>query len=562
MNIWQRGRQVITLATVCLFLSTSPISAATPERPDAGSTLGGLQDRRALPPEKQAPGVEVGGEKKDAVPMPEGPKMRLGGVRITGQDIYGEDKLLPLVGDAFGKELSLSELESLAGRIAKYFQDQGYLVASAHIPAQDVKDGLVEIRVVVGRYGKIDIRNNSGLAQNTAAGLLANLKSGEYIRSNTLERALLLLNDTSGVSAKASLAPGEAPGTADLTVTVSDGAGMSGRLYVDNWGNRFTGQDRLGLNISINNPGGRGDTATIGGLYTGTGLYDYNLSYLLPAGGQGVKLGIGYSRLHYSLGEDFASLMANGLAKTTSVYATYPFARSRDHNLTGRLGYDHKQIQDRIDISGTDSRKKAGVWSLTLSGDSRDSFGGGGVTSFALVYVSGRLTLGSADAEINDLLPQTAGAYDKTSLSLYRTQYINDRLNLHLSFTGQLAGKNLDSSEKLSLGGASGVRAYPQGEAPGDEGYILTGELRWALPAPGLSLAAFYDSGHVVINKNPWPGAGENKRTLRGAGLGLIWSDAKHHYIRLDYAWRISADPAAADKDKHGRLWLQGVRYF
>ena len=51
---------------------------------------------------------------------------------------------------------------------------------------------------------------------------------------------------------------------------------------------------------------------------------------------------------------------------------------------------------------------------------------------------------------------------------------------------GQLADKNLDTAEKFYLGGPGGVRAYPQGEATGDQGYRLSGELR--LLVPGLSL--------------------------------------------------------------------------
>ena len=34
----------------------------------------------------------------------------------------------------------------------------------------------------------------------------------------------------------------------------------------------------------------------------------------------------------------------------------------------------------------------------------------------------------------------------------------------------QLSSKNLDSSEKFTLGGIGGVEAYPSGEASGDEG--------------------------------------------------------------------------------------------
>jgi hemolysin activation/secretion protein len=209
------------------------------------------------------------------------------------------------------------------------------------------------------------------------------------------------------------------------------------------------------------------------------------------------------------------------------------------------------------------SQKRADVVIVGLNGDSRDQLGGGGVNGFALTYSSGHLNMESADAVSNDANAQTAGSYSKTNLSLNRVQAIDSRVNLYLSFNGQLANKNLDSSEKLQIGGPTGVRAYPVGEAPSDEGYIFTGELRWNMPTLSFQLAAFYDNGKAIMNKNPWAGAGVNHRILAGAGLGFIWNRANDFSIRLDYAWKITtSDPTTSDTDKSGRLWLQGVKYF
>lgn len=561
MNQNMRNRQVLVLILVfllCLCLSY-PVLAAAPDRPDAGTTLGGLQER-VMPPEKKALRIEVHQQQQDN-PTTNGPQIKVNGIRITGQKLYSEDKLFPLVSDAVGKELTLGEIEALAGRLSKYFHEAGYLVAKAYIPAQDIKDGVVEIAVVVGQYGRIDIRNHSKLTEGAVTGLLSSLKSGDYIRNDILERALLLLNDTSGISAKATLAPGIARGTSDIIVEVSDTSKMGGQIYTDNYGNRFTGQTRAGLSMNINNLSNIGDAVNIGGIYTGSHMNDYNLSYVLPTGSQGAKLGVSYSRMHYLLGEDFASLNASGIASTTSIYETYAFTRSRSFNLNGRIGYDKKQLQDRIDAAGMVSEKKAGVWNIGLNGDSRDSFGGGGVTIFVLTHSRGHLDMRSADAQVNDAQAQTAGSYNKTNLSVIRAQSINNRLNFYLQFIGQVASKNLESSEKLFIGGAKAIRAYPQGEAPGDEGYILTGEFCWNLPTPSFQLAAFIDNGRVTLNKNPWDEF-TNRRTLTGAGIGLIWNRQGNYSLRCDYAWKITSDQATSDTDKNGRFWLQGVKYF
>ncbi|MEN6565375.1 MAG: ShlB/FhaC/HecB family hemolysin secretion/activation protein, partial [Veillonellales bacterium] len=157
--------------------------------------------------------------------------------------------------------------------------------------------------------------------------------------------------------------------------------------------------------------------------------------------------------------------------------------------------------------------------------------------------------------------------FAKTVLDWHRQQAVAPNLNLAVHFTGQTANRNLDSSEKLFLGGADGVRAFPQGEASGDEGYLISGELQWLLPGLSdskntVSLAGFYDYGSVMVNKHPWAGAGDNRRSLMGAGLGIRWAHSREYALRLDYAWKIGDEAATSGSDKTGRLWLQGIRYF
>ena len=110
------------------------------------------------------------------------------------------------------------------------------------------------------------------------------------------------------------------------------------------------------------------------------------------------------------------------------------------------------------------------------------------------------------------------------------------------SVSGRRASKNLDSAEKISLGGPFGVRAYPVGEAAGDDGYLATIELRYDVRQnmlPGsLSLSVFYDTGTVSINHDPYA-AGDNNRRLSGAGLGVTLTKPRNFEARLSYASKV-----------------------
>ena len=124
-----------------------------------------------------------------------------------------------------------------------------------------------------------------------------------------------------------------------------------------------------------------------------------------------------------------------------------------------------------------------------------------------------------------------------------RLQSINNSTQVALTLNGQQAGKNLDSSEKFSLGGISGVRAYPQGEASGDEGLKATLELRHSA---NWQIAAFYDAGTVKTNKNPFGVAGAaNSKSLSGAGFGIN-ANFDTVQLKVALAWRTSGGAPAS----------------
>jgi hemolysin activation/secretion protein len=159
------------------------------------------------------------------------------------------------------------------------------------------------------------------------------------------------------------------------------------------------------------------------------------------------------------------------------------------------------------------------------------------------------------------------GRYDKLGLNVTRLQRLTESLSLYGALQGQLATQNLDVSEKIGLGGANAVRAYPEGEAYIDQGYVLNVEARLALPKPFVrmvgewQLVGFVDSGTGSANKDPWS-AGRNRRTLSGGGLGVNWFDARRFLVKAYYAHTLGAAAATSAPDKDGRFWINAVKYF
>ncbi|MEN6413075.1 MAG: ShlB/FhaC/HecB family hemolysin secretion/activation protein [Veillonellales bacterium] len=559
-------KMVLFLGVVLILATVSGARAA--ERPTAGSVLEETKqsDIKPAPPPGEAK-IQV--EQALRPPLIGGSAARISVSRfhITGQDIFPEQELLNLLPEPKGKELSLPEIESLGRSITNFFHKNGYIMAGVYVPAQQIKDGVVELAVVVGQYDKIVFRKQVNIADDSLALQLGEVKSGAYIKKDSLERAIWLLGDLAGIEAKATLAPGGKPGTANLYLDIlPKGKGVSGDIGADNYGNRFTGKNQLFTDLTVNNLSANGDQLTLNGITTGSGLNSGSIFYQQPLFIAGGYLQAGYSHLYYELGEDYASLNASGIADTGNISYKYTFHRSREANLYGQFGYVQKKLRDSVGGTGTD--KSSHAWVVSLNGDSFDAWGGGGNNTYSLAYSYGQHHIDSDSARANDAkTAQTTGTFGKWNMTASRHQYLNEHLSLVTFLSGQLASKNLDSSEKMSLGGAYGVRAYPQGEASGDNALLFNGELHWTVPmkdkkAELLQLVGFIDIGRAVLNKNTWPNSGPNARTLKGAGVGAVWNNPGILTIKAYYAWKLNSSPSTSDTDKNGRLWLIGIRYF
>ncbi|WP_395685570.1 ShlB/FhaC/HecB family hemolysin secretion/activation protein [Caenimonas koreensis] len=537
--------------------------AAAQQPPGAGSQL--LQIPAAPVQPRTAPQMRIEERTASTPVTSDEVKLRVQSLRVTGSTAFTEPALVELTGFVAGSELTLSQLQAMAEKITGLYRRNGYFAAHAYVPAQEIKDGAVHIAVSEGRYGAIALRNNTNLSDSIAQGALDGVNRGDLILAEPLERHLLLLSDLPGITLNSTLAPGAVAGTSDLLVEVSPGARVNGSIDIDNGGSRFTGRYRIGATVNVNEPLGLGDVASLRLLTSGHGLQYARASWQRQLGrGQ---VGVAYSWLGYELGEEFAPLGAHGTAQVASVFGRYPLMRSRNSNMHAQLGFDWKTFNDRIDATGSEVDRKSRVLTASVLGDRTDAEGGGYTTYFAGLS-AGSLDIETPSARAADALTARAnGGFSKIVLNATRTQRLGSgTLSIYGSIGGQLASKNLDSSEKLVLGGTGGVRAFSEGQAYADEGVLVSLELRDDLPRftslPGyMQLVGFVDAASVTIDHSPWV-AGSNHRTLSGAGVGVNWSDPGNFLVRAYYAHTLGGKAAPPYSDRAGRFYFQLVKYF
>lgn len=556
-----RGRPVAGSALIAAaLLATSSYAAA--QVPLAGGQL------QQIPP---APVVAPPPPDLDLAPHATAPdtgapgaSVRVDRLRVTGATLFSPDVLTAASGFEPGASLTLAQLRGVASRIAGFYHARGYVLAQAYVPEQDVRSGVIEIAVLEGRYGAIELQNGSRMSAGAAQRRLAGLDPGAVVAIAPLERRLLLLSDLPGIAVRSTLRPGAMVGTSDLTVALAPDRRVTGSVEADNAGNWYTGEYRLGGTVNLNDPLGIGDQLSGRILVSNGGLGYGRLSYQAPLAD--LTIGAAYTHVRYRLGREFDRLDADGAADIVSGFASYPLIRSRSHDLYALGGFDAKWFTDRIGLVSTRSRKRSRVATLGFAADAHDGVGGGSSTNLSVGWSFGDLDIRSALERAADArTARTDGGFQKIAFAAGRLQTIGGPLSLYVSMRGQYAFDNLDTSEKMELGGAYGVRAYPEGEAYGDQGLIVTGEARlalgpWLAFVPGqLQALAFIDAGEVDYAHDAWFAGGNHSRRS-GVGGGLTWTGPDGLQLRGSYAHRLGDQRATSGPDHAGRFWFQIVK--
>lgn len=450
---------------------------------------------------------------------------------FSGNTVFDADTLSNLIKSYENKELGINELKEAASVITKYYRDKGYFVARAYIPAQSLESGVVKIIIIEGIYGAFDIKNSSLVEDAEIQGFMDELKGGDGISTKSLERQMLLINDLSGAQVtNAEVYPGQEVGESDFRITVSPTPKYSGYAIVDNYGSRYTGENRLSAGAFINSISGIGDTLSFSTLLSHTGnLKNGRLAYERPLGYSGLKGGVSFSMTDYEL-DKILNYDATGRTDIYNAYLSYPFIKTRAHTLSGELSYDHKEMKDLSEYKSagssieTDSRKRVDSLTLKLNDKSSTTLLNLPGTLFASVGVSvGDIDMASDDAKASDTSLKSEGTYTKVTMSANHIQALNPLLNLQTNFKAQKSfSKNLDSSEDISVGGSNGVRAYEDAELSGDKGYALSLDLIYQLPKIAQvnhNTSLFIDHAKVWKNTDIF-NTDDNSRTLNALGIG------------------------------------------
>lgn len=501
-----------------------------------------------------------------------GPQVKVLSFKLRGNNLLSQEQLAPTLAPYLNQMLDLGQLEQVALALAQRYREDGWVV-SAYLPAQDVTQGEVLIQIEESKLGTLNLSAPEGLRGSQAQVQRyfdALLSAGQPLNADAVDRVQLLSNELLGLDVVANFKKGQGVGTTDVDVSLRDKPALAADLLADNAGVRATGRARLNAMLEWRNPLYGSDIWSLALMHT-EGSDHVRLGVGVPLGSQGWRIGASAAQYQFRvIAPEFAALNVKGDVQSLGLEASYPLTRQRERSLSLLLSADHKTIDNRANGNVT-SHYSTMSSTVALQGRQSDWLGGGGSTYGQLGLTAGQLNLNGSPTQALDAQgARTEGAYTKLRGTLSRLQNLSPSWTLQLSHTAQWANKNLDSSEKLFIGGVDSVRAFPVSEAGGARGSVSSLELAWRLNG-ATQLIGFYDYGQVRVNvNNAYDQAPDlNRISLQGAGLGVQHRTDAGLLLKATWARRLKDNPHpnANGLDQDGsllrdRVWVSALYNF
>lgn len=455
--------------------------------------------------------------------------------------VVDNEELTKLVSQYINKQLTINDLNLLQEKLTMLYRKSGYPAATAYLPKQDLTDGIVNIKVLSGKLDTVAVNNNSKISDDILEDKISAIKVGEAVTKWDIDNLLYDLNSINGIKATGSLTSGTKSGTTSLQVNVSGDKPYKGIIYTDNYGSKASGRYRLGTANSFYNFDGRGSDLSVGALISNENMKDYfiDISTLTSPYQYRTKVGINIDHSSYDLGGKYSAWGVNGNYTTYKLYGKTNAYKTMAHALDYNYGVRVRDIQDKIDVVGLVSDKRSYAGYVGVSGYDRQK---NNLLSYDVAIVFGNHVSNSA-SPVN-------GSFVKFGGDVDYYHFLPSRWTFKSHNKFQLASKGLDSSEKMSVGGINGVRAYPSNELSADYGIISQTSFNYQTGVPNLSLGLFLDASNVV---DKYTG---DSTSLFGYGAELNYNKVDDFFIKLCYARRIGIyDNASNEAKAHGRFW-------
>lgn len=482
------------------------------------------------------------------------------GLLVRGPGFLIDTKFAAVVAPYLGAKLTNKKLAQLQQDIILFARKKDYPVVDVLFEEQEIVDGVIQVTVLVGKAGKVTIRN-VGEPYFSSEYVASNMRlhDGDTIRESTLLDDINWLNRNPFRQVDVKMKAGEV-GKVDLDVDVKDRYPfrayfgfedsltrvLDSRMWYAgfNWGDAF----KLGRDHQLN--------YQFSGSTDIRRMQSHSASYLIPLPW---RHNLTLYGSHTDVEPDMAVLGFPGLqqkGESWQLSARYEVPLPRMGPVTSDLsvGFDYKNTDNNLEFGGTNVFKRPteiGQIPVGYHGYVPDAYG---QTTFGgtVFFSPGGLFNHNTDTDFGlTRFNGTKASYYYVRLEGERDTKLPWGFTWVLKGTVQLTDDALLPSEQIGVGGYSTVRGYEERFANGDHGWVINNELRtpsWKItnltgnPETGdyLQFLLFYDAGSAslayALNTD------DIHVDLSAVGAGLRYTIARNASLRLDYGYQLQHD--------------------
>ena len=427
---------------------------------------------------------------------------------VEGSTVLTERDLQAAFGEFVGKEISLDQVYAVSAALTAKYRNNGYVLSRVVVPPQRVGDGIVRLKAIEGYIAEVRIQGTVTVPRAQIEAIANRVKESRPLRADALERALLLINDLPGVSARSTLSASAEPNASDLTIELFEKR-FSAAANVNNRGSKSLGPYRADLSGDVSELLWGYDRVGVRLIQT---LFDNELTFVTGSydrwvGSDGVRVGVSGAYVSSNAGPPVNVNLPTSSGSGTA-YVSYPFVRSRVTNLTGRASftyYDGKT--DILRAAGTIPFSKDNIRAIRLGAtyDLVDRFRGVNVVD---VEFSQGLNIFGASGYNSPLASRQGANPNFNKVTAYVGAAPGDRPKWSALFAvnAQYAFSKLLTPEAYTFGGEFFGQPTTPRNCVGDSGAALKVELRYTDRGFGVlrnyTLYGLYEIGQV-FNRRP-----------------------------------------------------------
>ena len=466
-----------------------------------------------------------------------------------------------------GAHRSFDDLEHAIGALQKLYRDRGFNLVKVTLPEQQLNGGIVRLKVIETRLGKVTVLGNAHHSEANIRRSLPALSEGAMPNTDVLSENLRIANENPSKQVTLQLQASAQPAAVDAVVHVVDEKPWMAAVTFDNAGLDTSGRNQVTAQYQNFDLWGLDHVLSL--QYT-TATEDphkvnvYGAGYHIPFYGLSDSLDVygSYSTIRAgSVAAGLVDLQVSGAGTVYGAHLNHDFARMGPYDSQLTLAFDHKAYHNDVDYAGTQLGGDVTVAPVSASYVGRWALS----SNSANFYLTGvRNVPGGSQGSEEDFTAARAGATRNYALLRYGAGYIRtltDGWQVRLSVNGQWTRDALVPGEQFGVGGAASVRGLQERDLSDDKGVTANAELHTpnlcATSSGGrvrCELLTFFDDGHVSRN-DALPGE-PTRLLVDSAGVGFRLNVGRNLTAQLDYGHILSAtDPAEkGDQRLHALL--------